>query len=105
MLVQINTDNHVTVHEAFGSEIEALLNDKLSRFGTQITRIEVHLSDENSHKGGVQDKRCLLEARLEGMDPIVVTEMNDTLIQAINGAITKLKSAIQTVRGKAETHG
>lgn len=104
MLVQINTDNNVTVHEAFGSEIESLLSDKLSRFGDQITRIEVHLSDENSHKGGQRDKRCLMEARLEGMDPIVVTEKNDTLMQAINGAISRLKAAIENARGKAKAH-
>jgi ribosome-associated translation inhibitor RaiA len=104
MIVQVNTDNHVKVSEQFGWEIDALVTDKLSRFGDQITRVEVHLSDENSTKGGDRDKRCLMEARLEGMDPIVVTEKNDTLMQAINGAISRLKSAIENARGKAEAH-
>lgn len=104
MIVQVNTDNHVKVSENFGWEIEALVNDKLSRFGEQITRVEIHLSDENSTKTGVHDKRCLMEARLEGMAPIVVTENNDTLMQAINGAISRLKAAIENARGKAKAH-
>jgi hypothetical protein len=28
--------------------------------------VEVHLSDENGKKGGSHDKRCMMEARLEG---------------------------------------
>jgi ribosome-associated translation inhibitor RaiA len=104
MLVQVNTDNHVKVSENFGWEIDALVNDKLSRFGDQITRVEVHLSDENSTKNGERDKRCLMEARLEGMDPIVVTEKNDTVMQAINGAISRMKAAIENARGKAQAH-
>lgn len=104
MLIQINTDNHISVHETFGAELNALITEKLSRFGDQITRVEVHLSDENSHKGGDKDKRCLMEARLEGLEPIVVTEKNDTLMQSINGAISKLKKAIEHTRGKAEAH-
>lgn len=30
-----------------------------------ITRIEVHFGDENGEKFGKNDKRCLLEARLQ----------------------------------------
>ena len=45
--------------------VEAVVRGALDRFSEQITRVEVHLSDENSDKKfGTDDKRCLLEARL-----------------------------------------
>jgi len=104
MIIQINTDNNVTVHEAFETELNDKIAEKLHRFAGQLTRVEVHLSDENGSKEGQRDKRCLMEARMEGMQPIVVTEMNDTLMQAINGAIVKLKTALDSAVGKVRNH-
>lgn len=34
-----------------------------------ISRVEVHLSDEDGKKGGQNDKRCMMEARLDGRQP------------------------------------
>ena len=75
MTIQINTDKDLSIHEAFGNKLDDLLSEHLSRFSEHITRLEVHLSDENGSKDGINDKRCLLEARLEGRQPIVVTEV------------------------------
>ena len=79
MIIQINTDNNLTVHESFNAELDERIKEKLQRFAGQLTRIEVHLSDENGSKEGQKDKRCLMEARMEGMQPIVVTDMDKTL--------------------------
>jgi hypothetical protein len=55
--------------------MEAVVRDSLDRFSEQITRVEVHLSDQNSDKKfGNEDKRCLLEARLAGLQPISVSD-------------------------------
>ncbi len=104
MIIQINTDNNITVHEAFQTELNDKITEKLHRFAGQLTRVEVHFSDENGSKEGQKDKRCLMEARMEGMQPIVVTEMHDTLIQAVNGAIIKMKAALDTAVGKVRNH-
>lgn len=104
MIIQINTDNHITVHETFEEELDALISDKLSRFSKQLTRVEVHLSDENSHKEGSHDKRCLMEARMEGMAPIVVTEKQDTIMQAINMALDTLKATLTSAKEKARNY-
>ncbi|MFZ1799097.1 MAG: hypothetical protein WAU24_04475, partial [Chitinophagaceae bacterium] len=66
MTIQINTDKNVQVHEAFETQLDDLLSEELSRFSEHITRLEVHLSDENGNKKGQDDKRCMIEARLEG---------------------------------------
>ena len=62
MTIEFNADNNLTIHEEFRDKLKDLLTDELSRFSEHITRLEVHLSDENSHKQGQNDKKCLLEA-------------------------------------------
>jgi ribosome-associated translation inhibitor RaiA len=104
MIIQINSDNNITVHPKFEAELDELLTTKLSRFVDHITRIEVHFSDENGQKGGGNDKKCKLEARMEGRQPIVVTDINDTLGQSASGAIEKMKAALTTVVEKARNH-
>ena len=104
MTIQINTDNNLNVHEAFGNKLDGLLAEELSRFSEHITRLEVHLSDENGSKHGLNDKKCLLEARLEGRQPIAVTQVANDYEQAIHGAIGKLKSSLDTILGRTKSH-
>ena len=104
MTIQINTDNNLSVHEAFGNKLDDLLSEELSRFSEHITRLEVHLSDENGSKDGLNDKKCLLEARLEGRQPIVVTERANDYELAVGGAIKKLKTLLEKIDGKMKHH-
>ena len=104
MTIQLNTDKNLSVHEAFGSKLDDLLTEELSRFSEHITRLEVHLSDENGSKEGINDKRCLLEARLEGRQPIAVTGLANTYELSVNSAIDKLKAALDTILGRIRSH-
>ncbi|MEO8765458.1 MAG: HPF/RaiA family ribosome-associated protein [Ginsengibacter sp.] len=104
MTIQLNTDNNLSVHEAFGDKLHDLLSGKLNRFSEYITRLEVHLSDENGNKEGLNDKRCMLEARLKGRQPIAVTEVANNYEQAVNGAIDKLKTTLDTIIGRSGNH-
>ncbi len=104
MTIQINTDNNLNVHEAFGNKLDDLLSEELSRFSEHITRLEVHLSDENGFKEGLNDKRCLLEARLEGRQPIAVTGLANTYELAVDSAIDKLTTSLGTILGRLRNH-
>ena len=104
MIIQFNTDNNIDGNERLSGYLETQLSEGLSRFDSHITRIEVHLSDENANKEGKNDKRCLLEARLEGMQPIAVTNHDNTIEQAVNGALDKLKAALDSAIGKLRQH-
>ena len=104
MIIQINTDKNVSVHEAFEDQLDSLLSEELSRFSENITRLEVHFSDENGNKQGQNDKRCLLEARIEGRQPIAVTDNADDYETAVRGAIEKLKASMDTIFGKLKNH-
>lgn len=75
----------------------------MKRFGDQITRVEVHLSDENSDKkSGKKDKRCLIEARLAGLQPLAVSHEAATMEHAVDGAVDKLMRSIDTTLGKLD---
>lgn len=100
MKVQINTDSNIEGHEEMARQVEDGLETALGRFVHQITRVEVHLSDVNSHKFGGADKRCLLEARLAGRQPTVVSHQAVTMEQAIEGAAEKLKSKVESTLGR-----
>jgi hypothetical protein len=60
------------------------------------TKSLVHLSDENNAKGGADDKRCMMEARLEGRPPTAVTHQAATVEQAMEGAAAKLARSIES---------
>ncbi len=96
MQIQINTDSNIEGHEELATQVESVVKSKLSQFSDQITRVEVHLSEENSHKGGQDDKRCMMEARLKGRQPIAVTNQASTLDQAVDGAANKMKKTIES---------
>jgi ribosome-associated translation inhibitor RaiA len=100
MKIQINTDNHIEGRDELVEEAEATVENTLGHLAEHITRVEVHLSDENSDKGGSHDKRCLMEARLEGHQPIAVSDEAETISQAIDGAAEKLKRSLDHTLGR-----
>lgn len=104
MQIQVNTDNNIEGSARMSAYFSEILEDALSRFAEQITRIEVHLSDENAGKEGSDDKRCLLEARLKGLRPIVVSHNAENLDYAVNGAIDKLVKSLESTIGKLRNH-
>lgn len=104
MTIQLNTDKNLTIHQEYEDKIKSQLTDGLSRFSDLITRLDVHLTDENGSKEGLDDKRCLLEAKIAGKEPIAVTNLGDTYDLALAGALSKLKSALETVAGKMKSH-
>jgi ribosome-associated translation inhibitor RaiA len=104
MLIQVNAGNGVHVKEDVATRIEATVGDALAKFKDRVSRVEVHLSDENRHKGGDDDMRCLMEARIEGLKAVAVTQHAGTLPQAIDGAALKLEKAVGREIGRHRSH-
>lgn len=101
MQIQINTDRNIEGHEALTAHVSNLVESALSQISDHITRVEVHLSDENSDKKhGNDDMRCMMEARLEGRQPVAVTHHAQTLGQAVDGAANKLCRLIDSTLGR-----
>jgi ribosome-associated translation inhibitor RaiA len=100
MQIQINTDHNIEGKEALAAQVRGIVKSALSRISEHITRVEVHISDESSHKSTQNDKRCMMEARLEGRQPIAVTHQAETLDQAVEGATDKLTRLIESTLGR-----
>ncbi|MCB2021179.1 MAG: HPF/RaiA family ribosome-associated protein [Burkholderiaceae bacterium] len=100
MQIQVNTDKHIDGSEAVAAHVEAVLQRTLRHLRDHVTRVEVHLSDENAGKGGIDDMRCLLEARLQRLQPVAVAHQAGSLHQAIDGAADKLRAALEATLGR-----
>ncbi|SFB54867.1 Sigma 54 modulation protein / S30EA ribosomal protein [Amycolatopsis marina] len=105
MQVQVNTDANIEGNAALLAHVEAEISAALARFDEQITRIEVHLSDDNGQRPGNTDKRCMLEARPAGQQPVVVTHNAETIDQACSGATQKLKHLLESSFGRLADRG
>jgi ribosome-associated translation inhibitor RaiA len=100
MHVQLETDSNVRGTEDLRRRVQSLVEDALGRFGGQITRVEVHLRDENSGKHGARDKGCTLEARLAGTAPVAVHNNADNMLDALQGATDKLCKLLDSQLGR-----
>lgn len=103
MQIQVNTDNHITGTADLTRQVNGVVEGTLGRFSDRITRVEVHLTDENgSQKTGESDKRCVMEARLAGLQPITVSAEGSSLEQALNGAADKLERTLKRTLGRLD---
>jgi ribosome-associated translation inhibitor RaiA len=100
MNIQINTGHNIQGNKVLIAKFSDTIKSALIRMGDNITKVEVHLKDEDGHKKGKNDKRCMIEAHLEGFQPIVVIDHADTLNQALDGAIDKLINMIDSILGR-----
>lgn len=104
MIIQINTDKTINGDQRHQDYFTSLIQEGLKKYSDHITRIEMHLSDENGKKEGLNDIRCLIEARLEKRQAITLTNQADTVELAISGAINKLKVSLEKVHERSKMH-
>ncbi|MDQ2666701.1 MAG: ribosomal subunit interface protein [Gemmatimonadota bacterium] len=102
MQIQINTGHNIDGNETMVAATTEIVAHALRHFSAHITRVELHLADENGPKGGDDDIRCTLEARLAGRQPIAVTHHGGTIPLAVHGAASSLVSLIETTLGRTE---
>jgi hypothetical protein len=100
MQIEVKTDNHISGGDDLSRLVESEVENALGRFGDQIIRVLVHLNDTNAHKGGDRDKRCMMEARIAGHQPVAVTHEAATLEAAIGATAEKLERSLDHILGK-----
>jgi ribosome-associated translation inhibitor RaiA len=105
MLIEIRTDGNINGSERFSDHVKAVLRTALERYGDRIRRVDVHLSDAVSNKTSHDDKCCMIEARYDRFEPIVVMHKKSTMDQAINGAVHKLKKSVDSAFRKRSHSG
>jgi len=100
MIIEVNTDRHIESSERLIDYCKSTLEAEFDRFSEHITRIDVHFSDENGEKGGDNDKRCLIEARLKGLKPVTTSNHASNIDDALSGAIDKMVTVLDTTLDK-----
>ena len=102
MQVQVNTDDHINGSESLAQWVTDEAKTRLARFQDHVTRLEVFLTDLDAGKSGANDKRCRIEARVTGRQPITVTDEADKMANAFIGAADKLARALDTDLGRVK---
>ena len=100
MQIQVHCDKHIKNDVRLEEWVNTTVKDRLDLFEEDITRVDVFLSDENGGKSGPNDKRCKMEARPKGHQPLIVSEDADSVDRAIEGAAEKLQHALEHLFGK-----
>lgn len=104
MQVQVNTDDNIQGREGLSAWVEDEIKSVLTHFDAHVTRVEVHLSDENAAKAGGGDKRCVMEARPAGLQPVAVSHHAATVHEAVTGAAKKLRTMLASSLGRRTDH-
>ncbi len=104
MQVQVNTSNGLANKEALERWADAEIRQSLRHCGADVTRVEIHLSDENHDASGGGDKRCLMEARLAHHAPLVATQHAADMDAAFRGASDKLRRLLDSKLARQGQH-
>ena len=104
MKIQINTDKTINGDKKHQDLFITKIAKELDNYKSHITDIEVHLSDQNGKKKGWDDILCLLVAKVEGRQPIAVSNQANSIESAMSGAIDKLKASFETMLGRMQNH-
>ena len=103
MQIQINTDSHIQSSTELRERATAIIEQELKHQRQHLTRVELHLSDVNSGKSGAADKRCLIEARPAGLNPLSAEHKAPDIQLAITEAARQLNRALNTAIAKANS--
>lgn len=88
--------------DALDGHVHAQLERAAGRHFDRITRFEVHLADTNAAKKGSDDKRCRVEARPRGLDPILVEDQGEDIYTVVKRAAEKISRALSKRFDKLE---
>jgi len=94
----------IEIPDALRAYVERNLADVLKHHVERLTRVEVHLKDLNSAKKNGVDKRCVLEARPRGLDPVATEHDAPEYRDAVHQAVLKLERALQHRIDKKKTY-
>ena len=100
MQIQVYSDNRIENSTKLVEWTNEAVSKKLQRFDEDLTRVTVHINDENGVKAGADDKRCQIEARARGLQPISVTHKSESVRLSVDGALDKLHAALSSQLGK-----
>jgi ribosomal subunit interface protein len=103
MQIQINTSD-IELSQAIDQHVRTSIEHAMRHVADRVTRVEVHLHDTNAKKPGDDDKRCTVEVRLAGLQPLAVDHNSHDLYEAIKQAAGKARRAVERKLDRHDTH-
>lgn len=104
MLIQVNYAEIVKT-DIIDDYVHERVNKELAHVADKITRVEVHLHDDDSpQKSHKDDKRCKMEARPAGRQPLAVEQTGENLQKVIADCASKLARALKRSFERADYH-
>jgi len=100
MNIQVNSDRTIDVDANLTARVKEDATRILDRFETKLTRVEIHLSDIDNQKSGRADKRCLVEVRPAGENPLTASATTATTESAVDQALRKMQRSLTTFFGR-----
>jgi hypothetical protein len=106
MQIQVRANHSVQTPASLEDWARRELGQALARFGDDLSSLEVHLEDTNAGRSSADHKRCTLEARLNGLEPVAVHHAAERLDDALRGACDKLLRSLDRTlaRQRDATH-
>jgi hypothetical protein len=100
---QFNTGNKVDGDARMDEHFETRFRQRLARFESRLSRIEVHVRDvDGTRRSGPEGIEAGIEARPKSGDPIRVTEHGATPEAAVGAALQTLVARLDSIFGKAD---
>jgi len=90
-LIEVRAASSVKGSAGLDAFAEKVVTAALSRFLPRLTRIDVHLSDDNAAREGGRDKRCQIEAHPASQQPVSASATAATLEKALTTAANHMK--------------
>jgi hypothetical protein len=100
MKIQVNSDKTIDVDASLTGFVEGEVSRVLDRFAKRLTRVEIHLSDVDNKKTGKADKRCLIEVRPVGGNPLSASALALTTEASVGAALGKMQRSLTTFFGR-----
>jgi ribosome-associated translation inhibitor RaiA len=106
MQVILHSDPNTDGSQPMADHVKTVVMNAVERFGERITGVDAHLSHVSSHAtASPDDIHCAMEARLAGLEPVIVKDHAGSAHQAIEGAARKLKRAVGAALAKTDPRG
>lgn len=105
MDIQFSSDNSLNCSSDMAEEVRERIQGRLdTRFGSRLTRIEVHVRDVDGTNNRPDGIEAMIEARPANGKPIAVTARGGKPLQAVNSALGEMANRLDSVFGKADRH-
>ncbi|MDJ0638723.1 MAG: HPF/RaiA family ribosome-associated protein [Paracoccaceae bacterium] len=104
MDIHVSTDNTINGDTRVVDVAKDAVAHDLGHMSDWLTRVEVHLKDQNGDKKGPANIRCTMEARPRGLAPLSAHADAADIPAALRGAAHKLRSRLGALQEKRDPY-